>query len=239
MGPARTRAPGPRNTGVVTSLAAVPGRADRIAVRIDGLKAFDLATVLVDQAGLRVGDVLSEDVQVALIAKDAPFRARERALRLLASRDRSRGEVEVRLRTAGFAPEIVTDTVAWLLGLGYLDDGRFAARYCAEKQRNGWGPRRIRAELIRKGVERTLVDEALSSADDGSETAEGLEAVTALARRRFGEQYRRDPVAAGRRLAGFLARRGYDWETIAAVVRVLAAEAGGGDRAFEAEEPGD
>jgi len=231
-------APVPRAAGVITSLAATRGRPDRVIVRIDGAKAFDLATAVVEQAGLHVGDLLSEEAQAGLIARDGPFRARDRALGLLALRDRSRGEVEARLKMAGFAPEVVSDAVAWLLGLGYLDDERFVAHYSAEKVRSGWGSRRIRAELLRKGVERRLVDEALNSESEGVAAAEGLEAAVALARRRFGQQFERDPAAAGRRLAGFLARRGYDWDTINAVARTLAAEAGDAPVESDPDPPG-
>ena len=45
----------------------------------------------------------------------------------------------------------------------------------------------------------------------------------ALVRRRFGRQFAVDPDGAERRLAGFLVRRGYDWETIGRVVREAAA----------------
>ncbi|MCE5254742.1 MAG: recombination regulator RecX [Actinomycetia bacterium] len=229
---------------MITSLDAKRGHSERLTIRLDGAKAFDVAGVVAEEARLHVGDLLSEEAQSHLIAKDAPYRARDRALALLALRDRSRREIEVRLGMAGFTPEVVSDTCAWLLRLGYLDERRFAMGYVAEKLRGGWGPHRIRAELLRKGVERALVEETLSrEGGEGEATTAGLESATTLARRRFGEQFRRDPVAAGRRLAGFLARRGYDWDLIAAVARILAAEAGGdepgagGDTGSETQEP--
>ncbi len=230
--------PVPRAAGVITSLVARRGRSDRINVCIGGTKAFDLAAMVIEQAGLHVGDVVSEQAQADLLTEDLPYRARDRALRLLASRDHSRGEVEGRLGAAGFTPEVIADTIAWLSGLGYLDDRRFATRYCAEKQKQGWGPRRIKTELLRKGVERRLVDEAVTGENEGFDAGEGLQAATALARRRFGAQMRRDPTGAGRKLAGFLARRGYDWDTVAAVTRILAAEAGSDAETDDADVPG-
>jgi len=238
MRAAKPKAPAPLAAGVITSLAAAGGRTDRVAVRIGGARAFDLAAAVVEQAGLHVGDLLSEDKQADLIALDAPFRARDKALRLLASRDRSRHEVEDRLKASGFSADVVSDTVAWLLDLGYLDDERFAASYSAERLRGGCGPRRVRSELLRKGVEQRLVDEVLHSIDEETQTAEGLEAAIALARRRFGEQFGRDP-SAGRRLAGFLARRGYDWDVITAVTRTFLAEAGTPEAGSDFDTAGD
>jgi regulatory protein len=217
---------------VITSIAVKKGCSDRVAVRLDGELAFDLAAQVAGEAGLRVGDLLSEEAQEHLLSLDAPFRARNKALALLSLRDRSRREVEIRLKTAGFDPEIISATVDWLEGLDYLDDERFIAGYVSEKFRGGWGPQRVRAELLRKGVERRLIDEHLGSErEDFSAAAasEGLEAVTALARRRFGRQFRDDQATAARRLSGFLARRGYDWDSINAIAQILSREAEEGE----------
>jgi regulatory protein len=212
--------------GVVTALVARRGQSDRVGVHLDGHFALDLAAVVADRAGLRAGDTLSADRQRELLEQDTPFRARERALRFLAVRDRSRRELEMRLRQAGFEAAVVGETVAWLAGLGYLDDRRFATAYAAEKERTGWGARRIRAELASKGVERSIVDEVLALREETeSEGTEGMDALEQMVRKRFGSQFAADPDAAERRLAGFLARRGYDWDTIGRMARVLRVEA--------------
>jgi regulatory protein len=213
--------------GVVTALVVRRGQQERVAVHLDGRPAFELSSLVADGAGLRAGDLLTAERQQELLGQDAPYRARERALRLLALRDRSVREIQVRLRQAGFEAGTVDETVRWLAGLGYLDDRRFAEAYSAEKQRGGWGPRRVRAELAAKGVERSVVDETLASLDDAGSPAseEGGAALEQTVRKRFARQFAADPEAAERRLAGFLARRGYDWDTIGRLSRMLRGEA--------------
>lgn len=226
--PARKRTdPVVLRDGAITALVVRRGQADRIGVHLEGRFAFDLSAVVVDQATLRVGDPLSADRQRELLEKDAPYRARERALRFLGVRDRSQREAETRLRQAGFHPEVIGETVIWLKSLDYLNDRRFAAAYATEKQRTGWGVRRIRAELASKGVDRSVIDEVLEIQDAaGSASAmEGADALEQAVRRRFSSQFAVDPQAAERRLAGFLARRGYDWDTIGRMARTLKAEA--------------
>ncbi len=211
-----------------------------MGVYLEGRLAFDLSAVVVDRAGLRAGDPLSADRQRELLEQDAPYRARERAVRFLGVRDRSQREVEMRLRQAGFDPEVTAQTVVWLQSLDYLDDRRFAAAYAAEKQRTGWGARRIRAELASKGVERSVIDEVLEIQEDaGSAGAvEGANALDETVRKRFASQFATDPQAAERRLAGFLARRGYDWDTIGRMTRTLRAEAAGTAAGSASAEPG-
>jgi SOS response regulatory protein OraA/RecX len=228
--------------GVVTSLVPGRNRGERVVVYLDERRAFDLALTVADGAGLRAGVDLSAERQQALIEQDAPYRARERAVSLLGLRDRSRRELETRLRQAGFEPEVIARSVEWLLSLGYLDDRRFARAYATEKGRTGWGPRRIRSELAAKGVERSIVDEVLGEGETaGAEDAHSGRgggaagvgqadgALEQTVRKRFGREFASDPRGAERRLAGFLARRGYDWETIGRMSRLLKLEAGAAD----------
>ena len=222
-----TPPPPPHRDGVITSLVAKKGRSGRIAVHLDGAFALELASNVVRQAGLRTGDMLGKETQDRLAADDARHQARARAVRLLALRDRSEREVEVGLQASGFDPAVISGTVSWLRDLDYLDDERFAVRYAAEKLRAGWGERRVKTELLSKGLERTAVENALDGEGvNAPAAAEGVEALVALARKRFGKQFRLDPEGAERRLAGFMARRGFDWDIIGSVARELRVAAG-------------
>lgn len=228
----RSRQAPPLCDGEVTALVSRRGRDERVAVHLDGRRAFDLSAVVADRAGLRAGVRLTVDQQRDLIDQDAPYRAREQALRLLGLRERSRRELEIRLLQAGYCASVIDDTLEWLAGLGYLDDRRFAQIYATEKLRGGWGPRRVSSELAAKGIERAIIEETLARIRDesGVGLGEGEVSLERTIRRRFAGQFAADPVAAERRLAGFLARRGHDHETIEHMVRMLRAET--------SEEPG-
>ncbi len=223
----RTRPPVP-SAGTVTSLAARRGRNERLVVYLDGVRAFEVSTELADRESLRVGAQLDASTIGALLSGDAPYRAREHALRLIALRDRSCYEVSSRLKRDGFASEVVQEVVDWLRGLGYVDDAAFAERYAAEKSRSGWGSRRISAELARRGIDRKVAQQVTSAADENGSATDvakvGVDAALALARRRFASQFATDRETAVRRLGGFLSRRGFDWDTIQMVARTLERE---------------
>lgn len=214
--------------GSVTSLSTKRGAGERVVVYLNGARAFEVASEVALASDLRQGVELTCEAVESLLAEDAPYRAKERALKLIALRDRTAQELKIRLERAGFDAGVAEGAVSWLQALGYVDDAAFANRYCAAKLRSGWGERRVASELLGLGVDRGLVQAALDEAR-GEEPAEegqpGLDAALDLARRRFGRQFGVDPAVAGRRLAGFLARRGFDWDTIRAVARVLEREA--------------
>ncbi len=49
----------------------------------------------------------------------------------------------------------------------FIDDKRYATAFVRDKQRfNGWGERKIAAELARKGVERTIIEDELSKLNE-------------------------------------------------------------------------
>jgi regulatory protein len=149
-------------------------------------------------------------------------RAKTRALRYLETRDRSRREVELRLRRYGYDDDTAVEVVAWLEELGYVDDSRFSESYVREKIRVGWGARRIRSGLAASGVPTTVAAEALETAAEreagvGGEPP-GDEILVGMVRRRFAREWASDQTGAERRAAAFLQRRGHDWETIRRVV---------------------
>lgn len=131
--------------------------------------------------------------------------------------------------------EDVQDAVEWLEELGYLDDRRFAATLAGEKVRAGWGPHRIRAELLRKGVARSIVGEIVGEgyqAEVFVNVAGGEEGVedrlVNLVQRRYRRDLERDPEKGRNKVAGFLARRGHDWDLVNSVLRRVAGENGPG-----------
>ena len=211
--------------GVVTALVPKGGQAERVAVYLDGRFALELAGVVAGEAGLSRGDVLGEERQTLLLERDAGYRAQDLALSMLARRELSRREVAAKLQQAGLGDEVVEGTLSWLEERGYVDDRRFASAYMGERLKAGWGRRRIAAELLKKGVAGEIVrgeawDEVLQEQGLSSEG----EAAVALARKRFGGLLAADPETGKRRLAGFLARRGHDWEDIAKITRLVCAD---------------
>ena len=131
--------------------------------------------------------------------------AKDRALRLLGVRDRSRRELERRLLRAGFEPEEVAAALEDLTAVGLIDDERFAAAV-AEHARSGRiaGRRAVMSSLMAAGVDRDTAEQAVEPLEEGeAERAQGL------ADRQAARLGGVDPERAFRRISGMLARRGF------------------------------
>jgi len=205
--------------GRVTALQAQKGPRERLNVFVEGEYAFALDAWVARQAGLTVGEVLTEARRQDLLRQEERETARSRALRFLEVRERARGEVAARLRRYGYAGDLVEETLGWLEARGFVDDRRFAEVYVAEKRRAGWGVRRIEAELSRKGLGRDLIAEVMGEAAQEQDTAAAEGRLTTLLVRRFGAEATTDSRRAEQRARSFLLRRGHPWEDADRLVR--------------------
>ena len=151
--------------------------------------------------------------------------ALEIALRFLGTRPRTRWELERRLRRAGVSEEVLDGALARLTELGYLDDEAFARYWAEQRDRHApRGRRLVEAELRQRGVPRDVI-ELLRSEPPGRRPEDEALPETELQRARIAlmGHLRGRPLPDDRkalqRIGMFLMRRGFDSETVRAVLR--------------------
>jgi regulatory protein len=129
----------------------------------------------------------------------------ERALGLLAVRQRSDRELRTRLLAAGFEAEEVGDVLERLTRVGLIDDAAFARALAAHQfGSKRAGRRAVTGALLAKGVAPDLVAAVVEEGvGDEEERARELAASKAA---RMGQL---DPVKAFGRISSLLMRRGY------------------------------
>lgn len=163
-----------------------------------------------DRAGSDSGAVTSDS---NTSSRSRTGSAYGKALGLLARREHSRAELKTKLARGGHAAAEAEAAIA-SLGSGALQsDARFAAALARSRAGQGYGPRRIVAELKSHAIGDALIREALAELDVDW---------AASARRQLDRQYGAGRAASPRdraRQAGFLLRRGFDGPTVGAVTR--------------------
>ena len=100
--------------------------------------------------------------------------ARKRALRLLDKRDYSRKMLIDKLTEKDVSPEDAADVADWLCEIGVVDDRRYAGLVVRHYAGKGYGERRIREELYRRGIDPELRDDVLSELPDADDTVYSL-----------------------------------------------------------------
>ncbi len=137
----------------------------------------------------------------------SPLDPREIAARALSRRDLSQTSLASRLRGAGVAPAAARETLDWLVSVGLVDDARLARTRAGRLAERGYGDVAIDTKLAREGILREDREAAITELEPEEERA---------------RRAARGGRAGGpRRLAAFLAGRGFGEDAIEAAVRAL------------------
>ena len=89
------------------------------------------------------------------VGPDAAF---NRCVALISHSPRTTKEMRDRLKREGFPPASVDSAVGRALTCGLLDDGNYAEQYALTRISRGYGLRRIKDELARKGIDAERCD---------------------------------------------------------------------------------
>ena len=205
--------------GRVTALTYQKLRTGRVNLELDGEFALALPDIIA--ARLQVGQYLSDADIAGLRGLDEEQKAYERAVRFLAFRPRSEAELRRNLERAGLNEELVGRVVERLRGQGYVNDEEFSRFWIENRQQfKPRAPRALRQELRSKGI-----DAAMAAA-----MVENLDPVDAGCRAARPQAQRLAAVLAGnrcdfrRRLAAYLARRGFEYPVVRQVIARLESE---------------
>ena len=154
------------------------------------------------------------DQRAIRAAVDDPEQVLAAALRFLEVRPRSVAEVRRRLTQAGYRSELVGAAIERLGDLGILDDEAFTAAWVESRDRaRPRGERALRRELALKGIDRALVDEAMTSRrpEPGSTDDPDVPAAERLLARHVRQLERvADPRVRRQRAYALLVRNGFD-----------------------------
>ena len=185
-----------------------PRPRDKVSVGLSGGRFFTIPAQSAEFLSLNM--VLSDEDIGRLDRMDQYFRGKDKALRLLSLRSRTRREIKTALEKLELNPSIRDGLVSELEEAGLINDLRFTREYVRIKSEvKRFGPHRLRHDLKRLGVARTIVEEVLEESFD---PAAQEEMARELAERRVrGETVDEKTV---RRVAGFLKRKGYDYEIV-------------------------
>ncbi|MFD8215532.1 recombination regulator RecX [Streptomyces sp. NPDC059697] len=154
---------------------------------------------------------------------DPAERARAICLRLLTGTPRTRKQLADALRKREIPDDVADEVLSRFEEVGLINDGAFADAWVESRHHGrGLARRALARELRTKGVDSTLIDEAVGQLDSEQEEATARELVARKLRSTRGLD--RDKRL--RRLAGMLARKGYSEGMALRVVRQALEEEG-------------
>lgn len=162
----------------ITSIEKKSG--SRYTVEVDGEYFYILDLEILQDNQVKVGLEVEEAFLADLKYQAEKRRARERAFYLLSYRDHSEKELYDKL-CKNVSEEVAAETVAKMIDMHLLDDAVYAKKlaeyYLKEKL---WSYRKSVYELCRKGIAKSVAEEALSAC-----AMDPLEQITELLDRKY------------------------------------------------------
>lgn len=201
---------------LITKILEQKRRPNRRSIHLDGRFAFGCNQNVVIRFKLKEGMNLSQDQLDAILKGAVRQECFDSAMKFLQRRMHSRSELLRKLVKQEYTPATVEEVLADLQRMGYVDDERFAqAKAMSAAQHRQHGRNRAMVELLRKGVERETARSAVQAVYEGTDS---LGIARKLASKRAASLRRLEPMVARRRLAGMLARRGFEYEVVKPVI---------------------
>jgi regulatory protein len=201
---------------VITKILEQKRRPNRRNIYLDGRFAFGCNLNVVARFRLRVAMNLTEQQVREIQQGEVRQEALDHALRLLQSRLHSRAELHRKLMRREYGEQIINGVLDDLARMDYINDDRFAktkAQSAAKHKQHG--KHRAMIELLKSGVNREVSRRAIEHV---YESTDSMAIARELAATQLPRLKKLDPLKARRRLAGMLARRGFDYDDIRPVI---------------------
>ena len=132
---------------------------------------------------------------------------------LLVRREQSERELKTKLDRSGYSRDESATAIEELQSQEYQSDARFAELLARSRSANGYGPRRISAELKSHGIADADISAAINALD-----CDWRDLAFRQLQRHYGRKPSADVKERGRR-AAFLLRRGFDAATVSILTR--------------------
>lgn len=201
---------------VITSAVRHKKNPEMICIYIDNVYAFSMPEEQYLKMSLYERVELTQE-EIDTIRNEVNVKlAKQRAVKLLTTRDRSEFEIKERLLHQGFDEEAADKAIMELKAMGYINDWLFARKYISDRLKLKPKSKKVLAyELSQKGIESGLIDEVINEYEiDESSIA------YRIARKKYGKYDMEDPKIR-QKIATFLMHKGFSGEIVNEVIAML------------------
>lgn len=190
---------------------------NRYNIYVDDCFSLGIDEYVLVKYNLKTGmEVSDEFIQDVLMAEEAN-KTLNYCLNRLSYRQRSEKELRISMERKGYDAKNIDAAIDHCKEHGYIDDLKFAQSFVQDKMNlNKLGPKRIKYDLILKGISRDIIDQVLVVEKD-----EQLEMAREVAYKKFPSYKNDEKRDIYRKLSAFLQRRGFSFDVISKVVKEL------------------
>ena len=148
--------------GIITDVKFQKKNHARVSVFVDGEFFCGMQSITAAKEGIKPGAEIDEAWLLQAIAESESAEAFDKALSYLSKAPRTKKEIENSLYKKEYPSFAVNATIQKLTDYGYLDDERYVDGYLSFYSGDR-GVKRLKVDLMQKGVDKNLLEEKLSA----------------------------------------------------------------------------
>ena len=202
----------------ITKLERQKHSKNRVSVFVDDQYSFSVFDDIAIEFDISVGRDVAQLNMEKIFSADAYKQALNKAFAHVSRAEKSEKQMREFLLSKEFESSIIEKVIARLKELSYIDDLSLAENF-VERSRNS-GKYAIKSKLFQKGISEKIINQVLENFDEEASFASALEQ---------GEKQKKkyeklELLQQKKKVSDFLARKGFDWETVSRVIERIFAE---------------
>lgn len=193
---------------VISKITRQKNNPERYNIFLDDKYAFAVDEGTLIKFGLTKGKILEQFDVDEITYEDEIAKAFNKGLSFLSFQMRSEHEVKTKLLTAGHGEAVVLEALRKLEKLGFLNDASYSKALMETKKATAKkGPRAIRQDMMKKGIDKKLQDEVLDTFSHEEQVQLAIE----LAQKQVRAGSKKTPAQVKQKIQEALMRKGYSY----------------------------
>lgn len=185
-------------------------------------ESYILHNDVIVKYNLHLNGEITDEFLKEIIFENELIKAKSIAYRFASYKPRTTQEIKNKLAESNFSEQIIEKSISFLEKYGLINDERYIANFLTDKTKlKKWGILKIKTELLRKGIDKALIELKLKELFD-----ENFEIENALkqANKKLSTIAHRTDEKRKQSLITYLKYKGFSWEIIKKVLDVLKIE---------------
>jgi len=200
---------------VITKISRQKNNPERYNIYLNEEYAFAVDEGTLIKFGLTKGKTLEQFDIDEIVYEDEIAKAFNKALNYLSYQMRSEQEVRKKLLAAEYGEAVVEEAIRKLEKLGFLNDESYSKALLETKKRTAKkGPRAIKQDLIKKGIDKSLQQEVLKQYS----YEEQIQNAKDLAEKLVRTGDKNTPAQVKQKIQDLLMRKGYSFDIVSEVL---------------------
>lgn len=201
---------------IITKIEVQKRNKERVNIYIDNEYSFSLSNELVYKEGLKTNENIDLEKIKSIAKEDDYIKCKNAALKIVEKSYKSEKELKDKLLLKGYDNLTIDKTLNFLKEYNFLSDTNYVKMYVKDRSRLQ-GKKKIKYDLIKKGINDNLIEEEISNIDEDEER----EVAYNMALKKYNVLSKResDKYKLSQKIYRFLLSKGYDYDIVSYAVK--------------------